>query len=67
MRTNIELDDKLVEEAFRYTDVKTKKDLVHEALRELIANRRRPDVRELWGAGGISPDYDYKRLRNEDP
>ncbi|HYN20819.1 MAG TPA: type II toxin-antitoxin system VapB family antitoxin [Thermoanaerobaculia bacterium] len=67
MRTKIELDDELVKEAFRYTEVKTKRGLVHLALQEFIANHRRPDVRELWGTAGISPDYDYKRLRNEGP
>ena len=63
MRTNIELDDSLVEEALRYAGVKTKKDLVHLALREFVARRRRRDVRELPGTVGIRPDYDYKRLR----
>jgi Arc/MetJ family transcription regulator len=29
MRTNIELDDGLVEEAFRLTNVRTKKELIH--------------------------------------
>lgn len=66
MRTNIELDDILVEEAFRYAPVKTKKELVHLALREFIAHRRRLDVRDLRGSGGIRPDYDHKRLRNEE-
>lgn len=66
MRTNIDLDDSLLEEAFRYAKVSTKKDLVHLALREFIANRRRLDVRELRGSGGIRPDYDYKQLRTEE-
>lgn len=67
MRTNIDLDDALVEEAFRYAGVSTKKELVHLALRELIASRKRLDIRDLRGAGGIRPDYDYKKLRNEEP
>lgn len=66
MRTNIDLDDTLIEEAFRYAPVKTKKELVHLALREFIASRRRLDVRDLRGTGGILPDYDYKRLRNDE-
>ena len=40
MRTNIVLEDKLVEEAFRYSKAKTKKELIHEALREFIASRK---------------------------
>lgn len=63
MRTNIDLDDALVEEAFRYASVGTKKELVHLALKEFIENRRRLDMRELRGVGGILSDYDYKRLR----
>lgn len=66
MRTNIDLDDALVEEALRSTGVRTKKELVHLALRELIASRRRLDVRELPGTVGIRPDYDLKKLRNEE-
>jgi Arc/MetJ family transcription regulator len=63
MRTNIDIDDRLLAEAFRYVDVKTKKELVHLALEELVARRRRRDVRELRGTVGIRADYDYKSLR----
>jgi Arc/MetJ family transcription regulator len=63
MRTNIDLDDDLMAEGFRLTDARTKKDLVHLALRELVERRRRRDVRELRGTVGIRPDYDYKSLR----
>lgn len=65
MRTNIDLDDELVREAFRYAEVSTKKDLVHLALREFVTRRRRKDVRELVGTVGIRPDYDHKRLRSD--
>jgi Arc/MetJ family transcription regulator len=65
VRTNIELDPALVEEAFRYTDVRTKKDLVHLALREFIRQRRRLDPRELRGKIAFAPDYDHERLRGE--
>ena len=65
MRTNIVLDDELVAEAFKYSDAKTKRQLVDEALRELIAQRKRRDLRELRGSGGIAPDYDHKALRRE--
>lgn len=47
MRTNIDLDDDLVAAAFRYSDARTKKDLVHQALREFVDNRRRRDPRLL--------------------
>jgi Arc/MetJ family transcription regulator len=67
MHTKIDLDDELLKEAFRHVNVSTTKELVHLALRELIASRRRMDVRELQGQGGIRPGYDYKRLRAEEP
>lgn len=63
MRTNIVLDDELVKEAFEHSNAKTKRELVDQALREFVANRRRKDVRELRGKGLIRPDYDYKALR----
>ncbi len=63
MRTNIVLDDELVEEAFRHSDAKTKRELVDQALREFVENHRRRDVRELRGKISFHPGYDYKALR----
>ena len=40
MRTNIVLDDKLVEEAMMLSGVKTKKDLITVALREFVTSRK---------------------------
>jgi Arc/MetJ family transcription regulator len=66
MRTNIVIDDKLIKEAFRYTSVSTKKELVDIALREFIQHHRRLDLRELRGVVKIRDDYDYKALRGEE-
>lgn len=63
MRTNIDLDEDLVETALRYAPVKTKKELVALALREYIDNHARRDLRELRGGGDIAPDYDHRPLR----
>lgn len=63
MRTNIELDETLLRDAFRYAPVKTKKDLVHLALREFVENHRRKDLRDLRGTGGIAPGYDHRAAR----
>ncbi len=63
MRTNIVLDDELVEEAFRHSNAKTKRELVDLALREFVANHKRKDVRELRGKISFHPGYDYKNLR----
>lgn len=66
MRTNIVLDEELIDEAMRYANVKTKRELVDLALREFVAARRRRDVSELFGRVQIDPNYDYKALRRED-
>lgn len=63
VRTNIELEDALVEEAFELTKVRTKKELVNLALRELIKNRKRKDLISLAGQIKLRDDYDYKALR----
>ena len=63
MRTTIVLDDELVEEAFRHSNAKTKRELVDMALREFVENHRRKDVRELRGKISFHPGYDYKKLR----
>ena len=50
MRTNIVIDDELSNEAFAVSNVKTKKDLIHEALKEFIHLKKRKDLTELAGA-----------------
>ena len=63
MRTNLVLDSHLVQEAFRYTTVSTKRALVDLALREFVANHRRLDLRDLPNQILLSDDYDYKLSR----
>ncbi len=63
MRTNIVLDDELVRKAFKLCGAKTKKDLVHEALTELVAARQKRDLRELKGKIRFQRNYEYKALR----
>ena len=63
MRTNIEIDDRLLEEAFKYTNVKTKRALIHEALKKLIENYKRADLKVLQGKIKFREGYDYKNLR----
>jgi len=49
MRTNIVLDDKLIERAQKLTGIKTKREVVHEALRTLILLREQSEIRDLRG------------------
>jgi len=67
MRTNIVLDEPLVTEAFKYTTAKTKRELVRQALEELVANHKRRDLLDLFGAGGVSEGYDHRALRQRTP
>jgi len=64
MRTNIVLDDELVAQAFRVSSARTKKDLVHEALRELVRLRSRKSLLDLKGRVRFASDYDYKQARS---
>jgi Arc/MetJ family transcription regulator len=59
MRTNIELDESLVEEAFRLTNVKTKKELLYLALQELIKSKKKLNLLDLSGKIEFDPDYSY--------
>lgn len=50
IRTNIVLDKALVEEALRVTGLKTRRELVDHALRELMRHRHQRKLLELKGA-----------------
>ena len=60
MRTNIELDENLLEETFHYTHSTTKRAVVDEALREFVKNHRRKDIREVLGKVRIHADYEVR-------
>lgn len=49
MRTNIVLDENLIERAQKLTGIKTKREVVQEALRTLILLREQAEVRQLRG------------------
>ena len=63
MRTNIVFDDGLISEAMRLSHAKTKKALIHEALKEFVENRKRMNLQELAGKISFAKDYDYKAMR----
>jgi Arc/MetJ family transcription regulator len=63
MRTNIDIDDALLTEAFSFSEAKTKKELIHEALKEFIRIRKRKDLTELAGRIQFRKGYDHKTLR----
>jgi len=49
MRTNIDIDDDLMEEAQRLSGLKTKKAVVREGLQALIRQKRRRKILDLAG------------------
>jgi Arc/MetJ family transcription regulator len=49
MRTNIEIDDGILEQARQLTGLSTKRETVDYALRELVARHRRRDILSLRG------------------
>jgi Arc/MetJ family transcription regulator len=49
MRTNIVLDEDLIERAQKLTGIKTKREVVQEALRALILLREQAEIRQLRG------------------
>jgi Arc/MetJ family transcription regulator len=63
MRTNIVLDEKLMREAFALSDARTKKELIHEALRALISFKKRKDLTNLAGKIDFADAYDHKKMR----
>jgi Arc/MetJ family transcription regulator len=64
MRTNIVLNDELVDEAFKYSQaISTKKELVEAALKEYVNNRKRGNIKELKGKIKFREDFDYKAMR----
>ncbi len=63
MRTNVVLDDKLVEEALKLGHKRTKKELIHDALKEYVDTRKRLDLADLAGKVRFRKDYDYKSMR----
>lgn len=66
MRTNIVLDDELVKKAQQLTGIKTKKDVIQEALTTLIRLREQSQVRSLRGKLHWEGNLDEQRLGRED-
>ncbi len=66
-RTNIVLDEVVVQEALKLSNIKTKRALIDTALKEFVAKRKKYDLngllQELNGESPFFDGYDYKALR----
>jgi Arc/MetJ family transcription regulator len=63
LRTNVVLDDTLIEKALALSDAKTKRELINIALEEYVARRSRKSLLDLQGQIEFDPTYDHKALR----
>jgi Arc/MetJ family transcription regulator len=61
MRTNIEIDDKLMKEALRLTGAKTKREAVELGLRTLLRLRHQEELRRFKGKLHWEGDLDEMR------
>ncbi len=63
MPTNLAIDDRLIEEARKLGNHRTKKDAVTAALDEYIRHRKQQGILSLFGTIEYDQAYDYKRER----
>ena len=61
MRTNIDIDDELMESALRLSGARTKREVVHQALEMLVRLKEQELLRELRGK--LAWDDDLERPR----
>lgn len=62
MRTNIEIDDRLMRDTLKATGLKTKREVVELALKELLRLRRQSDLKKLRGKVHWEGDLEKMRL-----
>ena len=62
MRTNIDIDDKLMRQAMRSSGARTKRAVVEEGLRLLIQTRGQRSIRRLRGKVRWEGDLEESRL-----
>jgi Arc/MetJ family transcription regulator len=61
MRTNIVIDDDLMEEALKVSRLKTKKEVVEEGLKLLIQRKKKKNIKNLRGKLQWRGDLDQMR------
>jgi hypothetical protein len=66
MATNLAIDDRLIDEARRMGNHRTKKEAVTAALQEYIGRRKQLEILKLFGTIDYDPAYDYKKMRKLD-
>jgi len=64
MRTNIDIDDKLMNDVLKATGLKTKKDVVELGLKTLIRLNKQENIKKLRGKLQWSGDLDEMRTNS---
>jgi len=64
MRTNIEIDDKLMKEAQRLSGLKTKRAVIDAALQMFVRVKRQSDILKLAGKVEFWDDFDDRATRS---
>lgn len=62
MRTNIELDDALVQQAIKLSKLKTKKEVVQEALKNYVSWMKKKELLTL--RGNVTWEGNLKKMRS---
>jgi Arc/MetJ family transcription regulator len=62
MRTNIELDDLLVQQALKLSKINTKREVVNEALKAYVGSLKRKQLLELKGK--VTWEGSLKQMRS---
>jgi Arc/MetJ family transcription regulator len=65
MRTNIEIDDKLMKQAMKASGAATKKATVAEALQLLVKIKAQEGIRKFFGAVQWDGDLDWSRSKDK--
>jgi Arc/MetJ family transcription regulator len=65
IRTSLELNGDLLNEAMKLGGTNVKKHVIENALREYVTSRKRKDLYDLFNSGEkfLDDDYDYKAHR----
>jgi Arc/MetJ family transcription regulator len=63
MRTTIDLPEELVKEAMRVTNIKTKTDVIKEALTNLIQREKIKNIKKFQGKIDLNIDLNAARKR----
>jgi Arc/MetJ family transcription regulator len=61
--TNLNIDDRLLNEALKLGGRRTKRETVNEALQEYIQRRRRLELVKYFGKVDFHADWDHKKAR----